>query len=145
MDMENLMKEYEEKRNEHCKALKDRIKLICTVLEASVITTITVNYDGAGDEGFVTEVIFHSQNQVYEGALPEDELSPIINFGRDKEAKIDLREFFEIACCDILPEGWEINDGSYGFLKIDVKQKTVQHEHNTRFTDVVTSLEDFAL
>ena len=46
----------------------------------------------------------------------------------------DIEEFVY----DRLPDGWEINDGSYGTVVFDLTQGNISFEHNQRYTDVTT-------
>jgi hypothetical protein len=43
---------------------------------------------------------------------------------------------FEAACFELLPMGWEINDGSYGELTVHAINEEITIEHSERFTDV---------
>ena len=39
----------------------------------------------------------------------------------------------------LLPDGWEINDGSFGTVRIDAKARKSHVEHSDRFVDHETS------
>ena len=56
-----------------------------------------------------------------------------------------MKEIIDEILCQFLPGGWEINDGSYGTVQIDVKKKTVSIEHNERYTEVNSSEEEIKL
>jgi hypothetical protein len=91
------------------------LRRACEVLALLGVATVRVRYDGSGDEGFVEEV-------VYEPAPPAgvpDGLGGLVNN-------------FVYA---FLPDGWEINAGSYGTITVDVKSAWALHDHHWREDD----------
>lgn len=44
---------------------------------------------------------------------------------------------------EIIPDGWEIEDGSYGNVIVDVINNKITVEHNERFTSVNSSRNEF--
>lgn len=46
---------------------------------------------------------------------------------------------FEDAMYELLPGGWEINDGSYGEITVDVGTGDIEVQHNERIVDIHSS------
>ena len=49
-----------------------------------------------------------------------------------------LDEFLD-AMFELLPGGWEINDGSYGEITVEISNGEITVQHNERITDVESS------
>lgn len=118
--------EYEARKMAERSAATLQLRDVCSQLETLGIQTVVVAYDGCGDSGCVEEVRF----------TPED-----IQVGKA------ITTLIEDASYAFLPGGWEINDGSFGELAIDVAQRVITHEYNERYTDytqetVTINLED---
>jgi hypothetical protein len=99
---------------------RERLVALCHQLEEIGVTTVTLTYDGCGDEGFIDGIYYEP-----------------------KDARIEptFTEQLEQTVDDLLPEGWEINDGAFGTVQIDVEQKKIEHEHSERYTACDTSEE----
>jgi hypothetical protein len=91
------------------------------------VDTITVDYDGSGDSGEIQDVRFEAVGA--EIVIP------------DPAYKEKIMGF----CYELLPGGWEINEGSYGTLVIHCKTMHVEHTHNERVESVETSETEFEL
>lgn len=107
-----------------------------------------VNYDGVGDSGSVEYVIIYDKDSK-EMVFPKD---PAITI-KEKSSKftsgkwvtgtvdrtVDLNTALEEMGYQALEghhPGWEINEGSYGELQIDVEKEAATLMHNVRITDV---------
>lgn len=82
------------------------------------VASITLEYDGSGDSG------------QYEGCTAHNAVGEEIEV--DDGLIDDLQEL-----CDeeVLPSGYENNDGGYGEITVDVPTRTIELSHNQRFTD----------
>lgn len=82
------------------------------------IASITLEYDGSGDSG------------QYEGYTAHNAAEEEIDV--DDGLVDDLQEL-----CDeeILPSGYENNDGGYGEITVNVLTRTVELSHNQRYTE----------
>ncbi len=77
-----------------------------------------MTYDGCGDDGQIEDIIyFDAEGQAI-----------------DREDK-ELDDAVEDYTFSLLPDGWEINDGSFGTLRIDARTQKAHIEHNGRFVD----------
>jgi hypothetical protein len=133
--MTNFMKEYERQEKEALDKAKLVLKDVCAVLEPFGIIKVDATYDGAGDSGAVEDVSFFTQKGKYDGELPTNKFQPLYSYTNPPEP-VDIKQIIEDACCHFLPGGWEINEGSYGTLSVDVKTRTVTLEYNERYMDV---------
>jgi hypothetical protein len=106
------------------------IKEILTTFPKEVYF-ISVSYDGSGDSGDFQDVYYEDKDRqlIRFTVLPSNEEESLIN------KLYDLLEYDY--------GGWEINDGACGSFNIDVKNKIVNHEHNSRFTDYDTSQQQY--
>lgn len=132
------LQEYLKKEEENRKLACERLVAICHKLLPMGIQRIEVEYDGCGDSGAVENVTFFSGENEYTAELPSIPSENNKNEIPVKEAVEDIAYYF-------LPDGWEINDGSYGTLIIDVTKKTATRQHNNRYTDTDYSEEEFTL
>jgi hypothetical protein len=136
----------------------DDIKNFCRKLSTHNISRVTAQYDGSGDSGDfenITAIVHPTQAELDSaaaivrdnpGVQPARERT--VDLGRwldanvyDKDdANITLKEYEEFVdnLFGMLPGGWEINDGSYGDIVVDVATGKIEHEHNERYTDVRT-------
>lgn len=85
-------------------------------LAAAEVTNATLEYDGYGDSGTIDGVYF---------------------FQDDHETELDesYEEEMNDLCYTVIPSGFENNDGGFGNVRIDVLDRSITLEHNSRFTD----------
>jgi len=88
---------------------------LCRQLEKLGVTRGTTGYDGYGDEGTLDKIAFEPANREVPDEL-EEELADVLE--------------------NLLPTGWEINEGSFGTLELDVAKRTVVREHNDRSAEI---------
>jgi len=108
-------------------------------LAAAGITTVTVEFDGAGDSGQI-EFVEPCAGDDRVVALPELSL----NYAEACEGgdgircrSISVQAMIESLCYDLLGQthqGWPNNDGAYGTFTFDVMQRTIALDFNERFT-----------
>jgi len=142
---ENYLDEYEKHRQEQTQTARDRLKEVCKVLEPLGITLIEVEYDGCGDSGAVEQITFYCKDKEFKGNLPKTKFVSLFGGRGQEPSQVDIQETLDEVTCFLLPSGWEINDGSFGTLKINVNEKSVNLEHNSRYTEVDTTEEEIKL
>lgn len=81
------------------------------------ITAIEVIFDGCGDSGQVEDIEYLGETN---NAI-----------ARNQELDDAIEEYVYL----ILPGGWEINDGSFGTIQIDVKTRTADCNFSWRTSE----------
>jgi hypothetical protein len=141
------------------------IKHCCNLLSAYGVKSITCEYDGYGDSGDfgnITLEILPQTEKINKAAenttLPRKELYDHAGVPSrqswDKfvdERRLEKNPIITPAMCDrladhffeLLPGGWEINDGSYGEIHVDIATGAITVEHNERYTDVRSETFEF--
>lgn len=84
-------------------------------------TQVVIEYDGEGDSGCIGDIRIYENN----AETPSYVLEYSSVLGQM------LEEFAHL----ILPMGWEINDGSYGEIEINVASEEIHVDHHARFID----------
>lgn len=134
------------------------IKRCCPLLSAYNVRELVFEYDGSGDSGdfnSTTVSICPTHNSVEQTAavmsnLPTDTVRNITRTRtmswddfvderrKEKEPMItpEMCNTLLDNAFDLLPGGWEINDGSYGTIVVDVPTGEITVDHNERYTDV---------
>ena len=116
---------------------------LCPILAAHGITTVTIGYDGGGDEGQIEHVeTFGTAGKI---ELPDVECR---RHGMDFNGTIyeqpdrlpSALESFGYEVLEGAHDGWENNDGAFGTLTIDVASRAASLEHNSRFTTYDTEI-----
>lgn len=126
------------------------IKKFCDTLQEYNIDEVVMSYDGSGDSGdgeFSFKQVIREQPRGPHEATSRDvwlrdgnaEKELVTNGAVSKKAFLA----FQDAMWQLLPGGWEINDGAYGEVHLDVREKKIHVEHNERYTDVTTTERDY--
>lgn len=134
------------------------IKKFCSILDAANITHVFAEYDGSGDSGdmsvrFSRPRVIPAVGHLYGSGLQPGEMNPTVQTQELSEATVKsmlvtsdkplttLKAFDDFigALWRVLPGGWEIDDGSYGDVNVDVATRQITVNHNERFTDVRSS------
>lgn len=129
-----------------------QIKKFCSILQAAGIHEVTGDYDGSGDSGDMT-LSFSMEKVVKRGVghgiahvadtqrerLNENAAKIKLTTGDKPLATAAAFDAFLDSMFRLLPGGWEINDGSYGEVHLDVDSQKITVEHNERYTDVNSS------
>jgi hypothetical protein len=113
---------WEEREARQRKESEARFRTACEVLRRLGVHTVEVEYDGIGDEGFIQKV--HYQPEPSAG-IPEGLQNHIEDFAYHQ-----------------LPDGWEINEGSYGTMRINVRTGKADCDHHWREPDPADWLDD---
>ena len=93
-------------------------------------STVTVTYDGCGDEGSVQDTIAETKSSVELGLAEQDAET--------------LADWAENRLEEIHP-GWEINEGSSGQFTIDLTSETPSVEHVHHWPTVSTDTSTISL
>ena len=113
---------------------RDRMKDAMPFLSAIGVARIEFSYDGSGDSGDFTDIEIH--------ASPDTKLSEE-DFDR-RLAKLDQTdqpfvrfniEQLKDYAFEFLPGGWEINEGSYGEVVVNVLENTIKVQHHERYIE----------
>jgi hypothetical protein len=113
---------WEEREARQRKESEARFHTACEVLQRLDIHIVEVAYDGSGDEGFIQKV--HYQPEPSAG-IPEGLQNQIEDYAYHQ-----------------LPGGWEINEGSYGTMRINVRTRKAHCDHHWRELDPADWLDD---
>jgi len=137
----------------------EKIKEFCPLLAAIGVTRVLTTYDNSGDSGDLSDTRFcfadryttHDSDAIdsntngrymyfeqFKGmyAVPTGaNPNPLIT-AEQLDALYEL--LFEL-----LPGGWEINEGSYGDIEIDVLKSKVKLVHNERIVETNTSRQEW--
>lgn len=142
-------------------ATKSHLKAVHHALKGTGVTQVDLVVDGCGDEGGLeswvyrkgTEEVSPEQSLEYD-ALPATVVrksgSPETDT-KTVEACLEEIGYQALAACG--QSGWEINDGSYNEINIDVEKRSATVSHQYRYTElsdpqigtVVDDLEDFCV
>jgi hypothetical protein len=107
---------YEKERTKKCDSAKDIIAGLCEELFLNLVDSIQVGYNGEGDSGDISYLIYF------------DVAGEPAKYKLSAENEEKLRD----ACFNLLPSGFEINDGGFGVIKIDIRKRVITVEHSTR-------------
>lgn len=87
-------------------------------LRAAGVAHLSVEFDGSGDAGYVEGIT---------AVGPE---------GSKLELRRALTELVEDFVCERLPDGWEIDEGSFGTIEFDVASGTMRFDFSRRYMEV---------
>lgn len=94
------------------------------------IAKVDIRFDGYADSGAIEQTtFFDADGQVID--CPDISVS---REGRDDVKLASLLEDFAYEVLERHHDGWEINDGAFGELLIDVAEENFQLDRNLRFT-----------
>lgn len=122
--METVLASMKKAQEEQLKATQaDKVALIKELAEQGV-TQVTIHFDGYDDNGTIEDVV-----------LRQGEANGERKLGLGDGLRERLEEFAYGALEATYP-GWEINEGSFGDVIIEVATATVRVEHAQRVEDV---------
>ncbi|QGY80789.1 DUF6878 family protein [Sphingorhabdus lacus] len=98
-------------------------------LAAHGILTVEIRFDGYGDSGAIEEISFFGAN----GKVMECPDVDVACKGKDAVKLASLLEDFAYEALERHHGGWEINEGAFGELLIDVADASFQLDCNLRF------------
>ena len=146
---------YKERDERKCKS-KESLKEICATLFNAGITLVEVHYDGYGDSGQIEYLLlFKGDKQLKDEdvaslGLPTSTVQEYNYNSKSDDDKYITKECTlveKVTDCayDFLPGGWEINEGSFGDLKINTETAKATLEHNHRIQETEYMEEEFDL
>ena len=115
---------YLAQRAEQARGTLERIRNLWKPL-ARRIQRIEIRYDGCGDEGNIDSIEFFSAGN-----------EPVTLEGPRAD---ELRSALDKYCDEVLPGGWEDNDGACGTISLDWSTGKVLIEHQDRYTAYETT------
>ena len=144
MDPSEWMTDYFDKQKSRNARLTQSFKRnktgILEALKEVDIASVELNYDGMGDSGCLEAASFYTKdNKPVE--TPECSVAiEIIEFGATliERKSMPISEALETIAYDALEvhhPGWEINEGAYGILRIEVEEGTMTLCCSLRSTD----------
>ncbi len=117
---------WERERKESVSRAKVTLHSLCEQFAAKGIEKVRFAYDGYGDSGDI------------------EQITALAN-GREVPLEEPLHGDFYNAAYDLLPAGWEINDGSFGELVLNVPERRLTRAHNWRITETDHEEEEWEL
>lgn len=131
------------------------IKNFCKLLSGHAVAEVTASYDGSGDSGCL-DVMFRMAPEPRQvpGPRPDNitvnsvwknlfDFSKQLLASKDPLITQEKISEFEDALYELLPGGWEIDDGSYGEITVDMNDFKIRVEHNERITEVNSSSAEY--
>lgn len=103
---------------------------LLTSLAAHGVITVEIRFDGYADSGAIEQTTFFGAD----GKVVECPDILVAREGKDEVKLASLLEDFAYAALERHHDGWEINDGAFGELLIDVTDASFQLDCNLRFT-----------
>ena len=128
--------DYERQQQEQRDKAAEGLKGLCDPLAALGVASVVGKYDGYGDSGN-----FESVEAFAEPADRDDDFRG----GDEIKLSPELTEQLKTHLFDFLPAGFEINEGSFGDLVLDVAERKVYLEHNQRVESSEYSEQSFDL
>ena len=109
------------------------LKSCAAPLAALGVRRIIWSYDGYGDSGQLENCEVQSTSDT--GPKSVESLQEILKTVDAETQKKLATETLENLIYEILPDGFEINDGSYGEVTLDTDTAAIHIGHNERYTD----------
>lgn len=144
VDNDGWMATYEAEKKLQAERSTALLRRIWGQLERAGITAVTVEFDGAGDDGqmgTITATGATGTIAINESTLDEDETTRTTG-NEINEGPRSLESAIEDACYAVLEhlhDGWENNDGAYGEFTLDVVSRALKLEYNSRYTEIATT------
>jgi hypothetical protein len=116
-----------------------QLKAACSPLASIGITQIHWAYDGAGDSG---DMESRTVANVHGDCSEENYAAAIKGLDQERQKQLALEEL-EKAVWELLPGGFEINEGSYGEVILDTAQQKISVQHNARIIETEYSEQEY--
>ena len=135
------------RRQQAADALGPNKAALFDTLAAAQVNTVIVTFDGYGDEGQIESI--DASGDAGPVALPDVAIE-IVASTRDglelEDRAMPVAEAIEEIAYRLLRDahpGWENNDGAYGEFTFNVAERTITLDHNSRYTEVNTSVHEW--
>jgi hypothetical protein len=164
------VKKYNMEREAKKNVFKDKMPLWCKFFTENGIAQVLCEYEGSGDNGCIDAVYFFKEYNedrsscgyhTEDDEIPKDEIAKIKLPDhlkqetwipqKDQEAKWGIPEkdqevtdSYDYWASEALPDGFEINDGGFGILNLNVAECRMTVEANTRVTHFETDTYEFS-
>ncbi len=137
--------QWKEREELEAKAIPLNKANIIEALKLAGISKVIVEFDGSGDSGGIENISCVGNDGKIPPDLAVNEWSPgEKNTLVGNETKLPSAiENFAYGLLSHTEAGWENDAGAYGDITIDVEAGTVEHTHNARFEDCVTSMHTY--
>lgn len=134
---------------------QEQLKQLCPLLAAIGVTRVEATYDGSGDSGDFQDIAFcftdtvaqhdgHARDATTNGRrMYLDEFRRMHTTAENAIMPTPKLEEFVEALWQLLPGGWEIDEGSYGDITIDTARAKLKLVHNERIVETNTSTEEW--
>jgi uncharacterized protein DUF6878 len=137
-DFSTWQAKLEKQRGLFAELMTDNKAALFEVLSRAGITNVNVEFDGYGDEGQIESVQAYAGD--VEAELPSEEQVKLTRIAWDGDGDIfrsecDVKSAIENLVYDFLEVhlgGWEINEGSFGDFRFNVKDRTITIQLNNR-------------
>jgi Family of unknown function (DUF6878) len=146
-DTDPTFASYDRYREALGEASESNKTVVFDALLAANITSVVVEFDGAGDSGQIESIT------AYRGEEQIDLSATTITMQQATWGSTELRtteeklsQAVEDLCYDYLQVthcGWENNDGAFGEFRLNVAARTVELEFNGRYTAIDTENHTF--
>jgi hypothetical protein len=150
-DTNEWMARYEEERRLRA-ALQPEVDAynkaaLLGALATAGIFRVEVDFDGYGDSGQIERIAVVDPGDLsLDAPRGEVEIRRVRHDGSGVESELKtLPSAIEQVCYDLLAahhSGWENNDGAYGDFVFDVRTGAITYTHNSRYTEVDTSVHE---
>lgn len=131
----NYLRQAEERKQ----AAAARLKAACSPLASVGIKEITWAYDGSGDSG---DMESRTVTNVHGQCSDEDYAAAVKGLDQELQKQLALNEL-ENAVWELLPDGFEVNDGGYGEVILDTAKQKISVQHNARVIETEYSEEEY--
>ena len=128
------------------------IKNLCSILLTHNVVRVDASYDGSGDSGDL-ELWFETETMRQEpgnnAPVPirkrksERDMEKLLVDGPQPLTTQEKFTEFVNSLWDLLPCGWEIDDGAYGEIVVNTATREITVEHNERYTEVRSTTETY--
>jgi len=115
-EFDRILRKIRQEETEQRKNARQVLADACQRLTELGVTQLQIAYDGYGDSGNIESVT---------AFVGEEEV----------QLSSEIDAALQDAACNLLPLGWEIGDGSYGELIVEVAARTVTRQHSWRSTE----------
>lgn len=132
--VENFVNEMNAQRAAARHSGVSQLKSAIPFLSQLGITSLTMTYDGAGDSGDIDDIIIEGKQTAPKTCEELDEA--IKKFPPETKAYEHFSvEKLKEAVFQVLPAGFEINEGSYGEVRIDCENNKIHRTNNERIIE----------
>ena len=126
-DPDQCLRDLRRQREREQKKSLRRLRRDCRRLELLGVQNVRIEYDGYGDSGSIEGVIATGADNK-EIDLPDE-----------------VRDMLVGSAEEMLPDGWENNDGAFGQVVLDVAKRKLTREHSWRITDTEYDEQEWTL